>query len=84
MSHICQLIAEAQITNGGPIILMQPENEFTYSIDGFYHPPDPAYMQYVQDQAHKAGVVVPMISNDAFVAGRFVPGSGQGQVDIYV
>jgi hypothetical protein len=41
-------------------------------------------MQYVEDQARDAGVVVPFISNDAAALGHNVPGSGEGAVDIYV
>jgi hypothetical protein len=40
-------------------------------------------MQYVEDQAHNASIVVPLISNDAGPSGRDVPGSGVGEVDIY-
>jgi hypothetical protein len=40
-------------------------------------------MQYVIDQAHNAGIVVPMISNDAAPAGDNAPGTGEGEVDIY-
>jgi len=46
--------------------------------------PDKDYMQYVEDQARKAGIVVPMISNDAAPLGHNAPGSGKGAVDIYV
>jgi beta-galactosidase len=45
--------------------------------------PDPGYMQYVEDQARKAGIVVPFINNDAYTAGHNAPGTGVGQVDIY-
>ncbi|KAH8890603.1 glycoside hydrolase family 35 protein [Thozetella sp. PMI_491] len=79
---IGKIIADAQITNGGPVILYQPENEYTGAASGVYFP-DPAYMQYVEDQARKAGIVVPLISNDASAQGHNVPGSGEGQVDIY-
>lgn len=40
-------------------------------------------MQYVIDQARKAGIVVPMISNDASPSGHNVPESGIGAVDVY-
>jgi beta-galactosidase len=45
--------------------------------------PDPGYMQYVEDQARKAGIVVPFINNDAWSAGHNAPGTGVGQVDVY-
>jgi hypothetical protein len=53
MAHIGASIAKAQITNGGPVILVQPENEYSGSVGpvtgGF---PD-------------AGIVVPFVNNDA-------------------
>lgn len=63
------------------MILYQPENEYTYTCCGLEH--DPGYFQYVMDQAHNAGIVVPMISNDAGADGNNVPGSGVGAADIY-
>ncbi|KAJ0298027.1 hypothetical protein COL516b_010177 [Colletotrichum fioriniae] len=81
MANICGIIAKAQITNGGPVILFQPENEYTNFEDG--SSADGPYFQYVIDQARKAGVVVPLISNDAKPAGNNAPGTGVGAVDIY-
>ncbi|KAJ9155583.1 Beta-galactosidase [Pleurostoma richardsiae] len=81
MANIGSIIAKAQITNGGPVILVQPENEYTYAYDTLF--PDPAYMQYVEDQLRNAGIVVPLISNDAYAAGHNAPGTGEGEVDIY-
>ena len=84
ISNVGRSIAKAQITNDGPVILYQPENEYTYTCCG--EKLDPDYFQYVMDQAHNAGIVVPMISNDADAGadlGNFVPGSGKGAVDIY-
>ncbi|KAK8034885.1 hypothetical protein PG993_009880 [Apiospora rasikravindrae] len=82
MSNVCRMIADAQITNGGPIILFQPENEYTWAND--YTPfPDGAYMDYVMKQARDAGVTIPFISNDAAPLGHNAPGTGVGQVDVY-
>lgn len=82
MANICSIIAKAQITNGGPVILYQPENEYSF---GYSKPfPDPKYFQYVIDQARKAGIVVPLINNDAGPGGHNAPGTGLGEVDIYV
>lgn len=82
MANIGSIIAKAQITNGGPVILFQPENE--YSSGSGIKFPDGKYMQYVIDQAHNAGIVVPLISNDAYAGGHNAPGTGLGEVDIYV
>ncbi|KAF9890344.1 hypothetical protein FE257_006010 [Aspergillus nanangensis] len=82
VAHIGAAIAKAQITNGGPIILYQPDNEYSGGCCGETFP-DGEYMQYVIDQARKAGVVVPMVSNDAWPGGHNAPGTGPGEVDIY-
>ncbi|KAI1105624.1 glycoside hydrolase family 35 protein [Jackrogersella minutella] len=82
MSSLGKIIADAQITNGGPVILLQPENEYT--VANAYVPfPDGEYMQYVIQQARDAGIVVPLISNDASPYGYNAPGTGVGEVDIY-
>ncbi len=82
MANMGRIIAEAQITNGGPVILYQPENEYSLGVPGLF--PDGDYMEYVEEQARRAGIVVPMISNDAAPLGHNAPGSGKGAVDIYV
>ncbi|KAI1104565.1 glycoside hydrolase family 35 protein [Jackrogersella minutella] len=75
------IIAHAQVTNGGPIILYQPENEYTVGVSIPF--PSRKYMQYVEDQARNASIVVPLISNDAVALGNNAPGTGLGEVDIY-
>ncbi|KJZ75914.1 hypothetical protein HIM_04738 [Hirsutella minnesotensis 3608] len=81
MANICAIIAKHQITRGGPVVLFQPENEYS---SGHKIPfPNGKYFQYVIDQARKAGIVVPMINNDAGPTGYYAPGSGVGAVDIY-
>ncbi|KAE8036861.1 hypothetical protein FH972_009494 [Carpinus fangiana] len=82
VKSIGETIAKAQITNGGPVILYQPENEYTYAAAGVKFP-DPDYMAYVEQQARDAGIVVPFISNDASPLGHNAPGTGKGEVDIY-
>lgn len=66
MAQIGASIAKAQITNGGPVILVQPENEYSGSVGpvtgGF---PDPVYFAYVKKQLRDAGIVVPFVNNDA-------------------
>lgn len=83
ISKIAATIAKAQITEGGPIILYQPENEYSGACCGYEGFPDGNYMQYVEDQARNAGVVVPLISNDAYAGGHNAPGTGKGAADIY-
>ncbi|KAE9964135.1 hypothetical protein BLS_008600 [Venturia inaequalis] len=81
VKSISAIIAKAQITNGGPVILFQPENEYTGAAPGF-KVPDAKYFQYVQDQYRAAGIVVPFISNDASPLGHNAPGQ-PAAVDIY-
>lgn len=78
-----KIIAEAQITNGGPVILFQPENEYSVAnTDIVPEFPDAVYFGYVEQQARDAGIVVPFIENDASPNGYFTPGTPAG-VDIY-
>lgn len=82
VASVAKTIAAAQITNGGPIILVQPENEYTEAQTNVQPFPDPVYMQYVEDQLRKSGIVVPLISNDASPKGNNAPGQ-PAAVDIY-
>jgi beta-galactosidase GanA len=82
VANIGKSIAGAQITNGGPIILVQPENEYTGATTAVPEFPDAVYMQYVEDQLRNAGIVVPLISNDASPKGHNAPGQ-PAAVDIY-
>lgn len=53
-----EIIAAAQITNGGPVILFQPENEYYDCLPSVNPCPDPEYMAYVERQFRDAGIVV--------------------------
>ncbi|KAH8896049.1 hypothetical protein GQ53DRAFT_640932 [Thozetella sp. PMI_491] len=88
LGAIGNILSKAQITNGGPVILVQPENEYTYCSNYTSGADisaclDKEYMASVESQLRDAGVVVPFLSNDAFPVANFVPGSGLGAVDIY-
>jgi len=82
MKNVGANIAKAQVTNGGPVILVQPENEYTQATSAIKPFPDPVYMQYVIDQLRSAGIVVPLINNDASPKGYNAPGQ-EAAVDIY-
>jgi beta-galactosidase GanA len=82
MKNIGENIAKAQITNGGPIILVQPENEYTQATSAIKPFPDPVYMEYIYKQIRDVGIVVPLISNDASPKGNNAPGQ-PAPVDIY-
>lgn len=68
MSSIGSIIAEAQITKGGPVILVQSENEYSSGDPPF---PDPVYFRHVEEQYRNAGIEVPFISNDNSPHGYF-------------
>jgi hypothetical protein len=78
VTEVSKIIAKAQITNGGPVILLQPENEYT-PLDRH---PVPEYMNAVYKQYRDAGIVVPFVSNDYGTHGFNAPG-GDAPVDIY-
>lgn len=80
MTSVLASISEAQITNGGPIILVQPENEYSQGSGVTF--PNADYMEFVEDQFRKNGIVVPLISNDASPYGHNAPGQ-PAPVDIY-
>ncbi|KAI9660230.1 MAG: hypothetical protein M1831_003537 [Alyxoria varia] len=80
--RVAKVIAQGQITNGGPVILFQPENEYTEAKPGILFP-DKEYMQAVEDKFRAAGIVVPFLSNDKGPDGNFASGTGRGAVDIY-
>jgi len=73
MKNIGETIAKAQITNGGPIILVQPENEYTQATSAIKPFPDSVYFQYVIDQLRDVGIIVPLVNNDASAKGNNAP-----------
>ncbi|RAL03867.1 glycoside hydrolase family 35 protein [Aspergillus ibericus CBS 121593] len=97
IAAVGEIVARAQITNGGPVILVQPENEYTICMTetGYTQMNNESvtaannmclekeYMAYVERQYRQAGVVVPLIVNDAEPLGDWAPGTGVGAVDIY-
>ena len=82
VQSVSEIIAKAQITNGGPVILLQPENEYSNGAPGTIFP-NHEYFAYVEQQYRNASIVVPFISNDASPNGYLAPGTGAGAVDIY-
>lgn len=72
VSHIGKIIADAQITNGGPVILFQPENEYTFGASWVTWP-DVEYIETVNELFREAGIVVPFVNNEAAIIGLFTP-----------
>ena len=81
MNSVSSIIANAQITNGGPVILLQPENEYSEGQDGVVFP-NYDYFSYVEQQYRSNSIVVPSIDNDNAPHGYFAPGQ-PASVDIY-
>ncbi|KAF8078179.1 glycoside hydrolase family 35 protein [Lyophyllum atratum] len=79
MTAVSKIISKNQITNGGPIILVQAENEFSASAS------NNIYMQAIIDLYRANGIVVPITHNDqhAGQAGNFSPDRPGTHVDIY-
>lgn len=85
MSTFGGIIEKSQITHGGPVIMVQPENEYSTwpSVTDFPSDMNREYMAYVEKQLLDAGITVPLIVNDNEAAGYWAPGSGLGAVNIY-
>lgn len=85
MNTMGRIIEKAQITHGGPVIIVQPENEFSTWPGGIGFPSsmNRRYMDFVEKQLLEAGITVPLIVNDNLAMGYWAPGSGLGAVDIY-
>ncbi|CAG9936567.1 unnamed protein product [Clonostachys rosea f. rosea IK726] len=80
-SEIGKVIAAAQINNGGPVILLQPENEYQNAIAP-YPMPEYDYWSSVTNQYKKAGVDVPYFNNEAHMYG-YITAHTPASVDIY-
>lgn len=83
MAKIGKTIADFQITNGGPIILFQPENEYMF-YDNLPTFPDRPYIEYIINQTRAAGIIVPLLSNDGNSNQRNISVPGYKDVDILV
>lgn len=58
LRHLLPIVVERQVTRGGPVILLQIENEY-----GAYGN-DKTYLQHLVDVAKRAGVDVPLFTCD--------------------
>ncbi|WP_103954189.1 beta-galactosidase [Nonomuraea solani] len=77
LHRINPIIARHQVTEGGPVILYNAENEYQVNTDA-------AYMQDIQDQARADGIEVPITTNDCCDAGSWSStwATGPGAVQI--
>lgn len=79
--EIGTIIAGAQVTNGGPVVLFQAENEYQHAIDPFPMP-EYEYWAAVVEQYRAAGIVVPHVNNEAHMYG-YITAHTPASVDIY-
>ncbi|KAF9227202.1 glycoside hydrolase family 35 protein [Gyrodon lividus] len=70
ISTIGHILAENQITNGGPIILVQSENEYTGWIPAYSE--DFVYEDELMTALRDVGIQVPITFNDAFPSGHYL------------
>ncbi|KAJ7614408.1 glycoside hydrolase superfamily [Roridomyces roridus] len=82
------IIRRYQVTEGGPIVLVQVDNEYTNNTN--FATPNPVtknqYMQALEDILREMGIVLPLTSNDSYQGQNFAPGRGNltiGDVDVY-
>jgi len=66
---------------GGPVILFQPENEYSAGLNNVTFP-DADYMNHLMKQFRDLGIIVPFINNVAWPSGISAPGT-EAPVDIY-
>lgn len=79
--EIGEIISRAQITNGGPVILFQPENEYQHAIAP--NPmPEFEYWEAVKDQFRRSDIIVPYFNNEAHMFGYITPHT-ESSIDIY-
>ncbi|KIJ67770.1 glycoside hydrolase family 35 protein [Hydnomerulius pinastri MD-312] len=70
VSTIGEILAENQITNGGPVILVQSENEYTGWAPGYSE--DFVYEAELLTAWRDAGIKVPITFNDASPEGHYL------------
>jgi hypothetical protein len=69
MDAVGKIIAKNQITEGGPVIMVQVENEYTENT----HDPDATevlHMEQIEQQMRDIGIVVPTSSNEKGMRGQ--------------
>lgn len=78
--EIARLSKHNQVTEGGPIIAVQVDNEYAQKSEvGF--PGKAEMMREIEDELRAGGIMVPLTYNDATPQGAFV--KGVGAADIY-
>lgn len=71
-SRLFRILAPLQIDSGGPVILMQVENEYGAFGD------EQAYLKFLRDEMRRDGVTVPLVTSDGPWGDYFEAGSVEG------
>ncbi|KAM5541244.1 hypothetical protein V8D89_005173 [Ganoderma adspersum] len=77
ISGIINQTVHNQVTEGGPLLAIQIDNENRNSQD----PRTQEYFQQLEDQYHEGGIAIPLTYNDPGMRSGFI--NGTGHVDIY-
>ena len=72
LDHLFEEIRPLLCTNGGPVIMVQCENEYGYYGD------DKTYLSYLRDGYRKRGIDVPLFTSDGTSKNDLLDGSIQG------
>ncbi|WP_328997984.1 beta-galactosidase [Kribbella sp. NBC_00709] len=72
LSDVLQIVEPLQIDRGGPVLLVQVENEYGAFGD------DPTYLKAVADIIHSAGITVPLVTVDQPVDAMLAAGGLDG------
>ncbi|KAI5844672.1 glycoside hydrolase superfamily [Morchella snyderi] len=80
INEISQRLAPYQITNGGPIVLFQLENELSVAAAPGYDWPANQYTGYLRETFIVAGINAPLIHNDVVHNGYY---ASSEVIDIY-
>ena len=72
LSHLFDEIRDLLFTNGGPIIMLQCENEYGYYGD------DKQYLNYLKEGFEKRGIDVPLFTSDGTSESDILDGSIDG------
>lgn len=72
LDHLFEEIRPLLCTNGGPIIMLQCENEYGYYGD------DKGYLEYLRDGYRRRGIDVPLFTSDGIKEEELLDGSIDG------
>lgn len=72
LDRMCDEVRPFLCTNGGPVIMMQCENEYGYYGD------DKEYLKYLHDGFRRRGIDVPLFTSDGTSKGDLLDGTTDG------